>query len=373
MRILLTGPLYGAGGRETHFLHLSRLLVANGHEIVLACRYADRKTPLVQSCKELGMKCLSTPFDRLHESYRLSSAFAFVLWPFYLARYRVDIIITLEPHSRFLQFLSLFLQSSGYVLFLRAGLPTQPSEYISPAVLARLNGVLVETPLQAAASLTAHPKLPTRAIPLLGNIMPIIPSRKRRSNPVQETLCVAFLGRYDKKKGVHRLIEIWSKLNQPNVQLKFFGHGSEKSTLLDSITQKGLENHIEVNDGWTTSEELAGIMEKIDLLILPSEEEGFPVILMESMAYGVPFIATDVGAVRTYAEANPDVRVVPLDNSQIAMAIEEMVQAIRNGQIDGQRLQRYYQEHYAYEKLAAQWLDAIEHAEIWANKPHRAT
>ena len=120
-----------------------------------------------------------------------------------------------------------------------------------------------------------------------------------------------------------------------------------------------------VNDGWETPEQLALIMERDDLLVLPSEEEGLPVVLLEAMAYGVPFVATDVGAVRTYGEDNPDVRIVPLNNDKIASGIGEMVNAIRAGEIDGQRLQRYYQVHYAYEKLSSAWLDAIENAATW--------
>jgi len=35
-----------------------------------------------------------------------------------------------------------------------------------------------------------------------------------------------------------------------------------------------------------------------DIFLMPSEEEGFPHVLLESMAAGVPFVASDVGGVR---------------------------------------------------------------------------
>jgi glycosyltransferase involved in cell wall biosynthesis len=83
------------------------------------------------------------------------------------------------------------------------------------------------------------------------------------------------------------------------------------------------------------------------------------IVLLEAMAHGVPFVATNVGAVRTLAEDNPDVRVVPLDNEALKNAIEEMAQAIRSGQVRGDRLQAYHQARYGYEVISRQWLEAL--------------
>lgn len=361
MRILISAVLFGRGGTETHLLHLCRLLVEQGHEVILACRYANRSVPLVEMHKELNIKRLPTPFDKKLKDYRWSTIAAILLWPLFLFRHRVDVIITLE-YSRFLHFLGLFLKPTGTILLLRAGLPAKPDEYIPQDILSKFDGVFVESKLQAAASLVAHPKLPTKAIPLLGNINPNIPVRKKANDT---TLRIAFLGRYNHKKGIYSLVDIWSNIKLPNVQLEFYGHGPEKKHLISYIAQKGLSEDIQVNDGWVTPSQLTELMQHLDLIILPSEEEGLPVILMEAMAHGVPFIATDVGAVRTYAEYNPDVLIVPLDNQEIAAAIEKMVHEIREGKIDGQRLQQYYRDHYAYKTLSSKWIDAIENVESW--------
>jgi len=89
------------------------------------------------------------------------------------------------------------------------------------------------------------------------------------------------------------------------------------------------------------------------------------------MAFGVPFVASDVGAIRSLAEDNPDVRVVPLANRAIASAIQEMAIGIRSGNIRGDRLQEYHRIRYGYEKLARQWMSAlIEPEEFWGPKKH---
>ena len=42
------------------------------------------------------------------------------------------------------------------------------------------------------------------------------------------------------------------------------------------------------------------VMSKYDFLILPSKTEGFPLILLECMAIGLPFITTKVGAIEDF-------------------------------------------------------------------------
>lgn len=39
-------------------------------------------------------------------------------------------------------------------------------------------------------------------------------------------------------------------------------------------------------------------MASADIFLMPSEEEGMPNVLLEAMAAGVPFVASDVGGVR---------------------------------------------------------------------------
>lgn len=40
------------------------------------------------------------------------------------------------------------------------------------------------------------------------------------------------------------------------------------------------------------------LMAACDLLIMPSRQEGFPRVLIEAMAAGLPFVATEVGGVK---------------------------------------------------------------------------
>jgi glycosyltransferase involved in cell wall biosynthesis len=191
-----------------------------------------------------------------------------------------------------------------------------------------------------------------------------VPPRRPRAI---DCVRVAFLGRYHRDKGVYRLLDLWPAFAGQPMRLDFYGHGVEREGLEQEIRRRGLEASVRVNGGWSTSEELASIMAATDLIVLPSETEGLPLVLLEAMAHGVPFVATDVGAVRTLAEDNPDVRVVPLDNVALGRAIMEIAAAVRAGGVSGARLQEYHRRKYGGERISSLWADALlDPQRFWA-------
>ncbi len=73
------------------------------------------------------------------------------------------------------------------------------------------------------------------------------------------------------------------------------GGGDLEDALRQRIHEKGPEELI-VFLGWRR--DMAAIYADLDMVMLTSDNEGTPVVLIEAMASGKPFIATDVGSVR---------------------------------------------------------------------------
>jgi len=361
-RILVTAQLYGAGGVETHLLNLCRLLVERGAEVTVAARIANPETPLIRQRREIPIRLLATPFARDLRRFRFSTAWAAAVWPFQMRAGYFDLLYTVEL-SRFARYLRRFVRRDGYMIGNRIGEPLGDSQRLAPSCQPALNGFIVESEMQATPVRRSANGLRVAAIPLMAFVHDA-PSRQPRAI---DGFRVAFLGRYFRTKGVYRLLEIWSGFADRPIRLDFYGHGVEREGLEQEICRRGLEASVRVNGGWSTSEELASIMAATDLVVLPSETEGLPLVLLEAMAYGVPFVAGNVGAISSLAENNPDVRVVPLDNEAFAQAVREMECEIRAGKIVGRRLQDYHRARYGHERLAGLWSQALlEPEQFWS-------
>ncbi|MFN3952801.1 MAG: glycosyltransferase, partial [Thermaurantimonas sp.] len=87
--------------------------------------------------------------------------------------------------------------------------------------------------------------------------------------------------------------------------------------------------------------------------------EGLPLVLLESMAYGNPFVATNVGAIEALAENNPDVIIVDNNEDAIKKGILLMIDRLRNNNIDRVRLQKYYSNNFGQDNIVKKWRETF--------------
>lgn len=112
--------------------------------------------------------------------------------------------------------------------------------------------------------------------------MPTFSQDNLTDNSVKQ---IAFVGRLSKEKGIKQLLAISKAL--PNITVDVYGDGPEK-TYLSEHKSDNLKMHGQVTD-------MAGVWKNIKLLLLPSEYEGLPMVVLEAMSRGIPVIASDVG------------------------------------------------------------------------------
>ncbi len=353
-RILISANLYGAGGRETHLLKLCEALVDRGAEVTVACRVAARTTPLLDRAASIPVRVVSTPFAANPRWLRLSTIWALLIWSFRLRSASFDLFYTFE-HSGFTRFMMRFIDPRGKIVLVRAGDLMTPADKIDKQLLLP-DLFILETEMQAdAVRSVCGESFPVLALPMLGHYEQQPPRRMRASSALR----ISFMGRFHEDKGIFRLLDIWPNLHLQNAKLCFYGHGPERDRLQKEIGSRSLTGRVLIKGGWQSREELAAIFENTDLLLLPSASEGLPTVLLEAMAHGVPFVATDVGAVRVLAQAKPDVMVVPNSNDAFLNGVQEMVARIQLGKVDGIRLQRFCERNYCFAELTHRWLDVL--------------
>lgn len=105
-----------------------------------------------------------------------------------------------------------------------------------------------------------------------------------------------FVHKLAQRKGAHFLPEVMSKLMQTDAHMIVAGDGPLRGQLEEEIVKRNLQERVHLL-GYVTRSRVSQLYQAADIFIMPSEEEGSPHSLLEAMAYGLPFVAFDVGGV----------------------------------------------------------------------------
>lgn len=126
----------------------------------------------------------------------------------------------------------------------------------------------------------------------------------------REAKLLLFVHRLSERKGANYLPEILAALDE-RYYLAVIGDGPERAALEKRFAESGLVGRVRFL-GWKPQNELAAYYLAADVFLMPSNEEGSPHVLLEAMAYGVPFAASNVGGVPEIAPPELRFLVVPV-------------------------------------------------------------
>jgi glycosyltransferase involved in cell wall biosynthesis len=121
---------------------------------------------------------------------------------------------------------------------------------------------------------------------------PIFPDRKTN------TKNILFVGSLYPVKGVQYLITAMKKIleDAPDAKLIIVGDGEEREWLAALSIQLGIQKYVQFV-GKVPHEKVKTFMQQADVFVLPSLSEGFPNVILEAMACGLPIVASRVGGI----------------------------------------------------------------------------
>lgn len=134
---------------------------------------------------------------------------------------------------------------------------------------------------------------------------------------------VAFFARLHQQKRPMDFVELARQFaDDPTVVFFMVGDGPLGAVVSEQIKRLGLRNIVQHPFHKPFSELLA----VTDLLVLPSEYEGMPMVILEALAMGVPVVATDVGNNREVLERSGGGTVVHIgDVVALRRAVQQML------------------------------------------------
>jgi glycosyltransferase involved in cell wall biosynthesis len=147
----------------------------------------------------------------------------------------------------------------------------------------------------------------------------------RQSRPCDRRLRILFLGNLMERKGVTDLLEALARepLSGMNWRATLAGGGP-----IESYRRKaeslGLLPRVEFA-GWVDQRGAAELLAASDVLVLPSYDEGLPLVILEALTAGVPVVCSPVGAIPEVLENGKNaVFVQPGDSQGLADALAEL-------------------------------------------------
>ncbi len=147
------------------------------------------------------------------------------------------------------------------------------------------------------------------------------PDHARKKSASNAGFNIAFIGRLDPVKRIDDLVRAMLRLSPRDVRLNIYGDGEQRATLRKLIDQLTLSERV-VLHGNTPA---AAALSASGLLVLPSEAEGFGLVLIEAMAAGVPIVATYAPGIRDVIRDGQTGLLVPVgDVDALAAAIDQL-------------------------------------------------
>jgi glycosyltransferase involved in cell wall biosynthesis len=138
---------------------------------------------------------------------------------------------------------------------------------------------------------------------------------------------VLFLGNLSERKGVSDLLQALALpgLDTARLEVTIAG-GGDVQAYEGKARALGIDGFVRFA-GWSDQQQVARLMARTDALVLPSYDEGLPLVILEALANGVAVVCTPVGEIPSVLEDGVNACFVqPGDIAGIAAALQRVLQ-----------------------------------------------
>ncbi len=165
---------------------------------------------------------------------------------------------------------------------------------------------------------------------------------------------ILFVGHVIPTKGVYELVQACSLIE--DVELHLIGTVNEdvKKDLVKIASRKGDESWLKIRGGIPHKDVIREML-SCGVFVLPSYTEGFPNVILESMACGCPIVSTTVGAIPEMLDVENENQcglcVPPRDINGLYDAIMKMINNRDFASQCGIKAQKRVKEEYSIEEV----------------------
>lgn len=345
MHIILIGYLHNHGGIQTHTHWLAKGLVLRGHSVEVITPGPQRGEPpgLPQ-----GERYEITEYRTLRDVFRLGRK----------TRPRPDAVVVAGTGWKAMA-LAYAIKAPRRRVFFEV-MSGQRNARFDPRDMARLGFDAVVAQGSGVARAFARefswnrPLVTIPALPEPLEVVADIPEAPKLPHDGEGKLRLAYFSRLIPYKGAGWLIENWNRLSRHADRLDIWGTGPAYDEFTALIYKHSLEHCIVLKGRYPQGQQYIKLLQQYDLTLLPTwGKEGAPLVLLESMACGVPFVANGVGGIPDYA--NPQSAITSGNLDEFLTIYDDLAARIVRGEIDTLALQDHYLQNFSFERLLDRW------------------
>lgn len=168
-------------------------------------------------------------------------------------------------------------------------------------------------------------------------------------------LIIGIIGRLAVQKGVDTFIHAFSLVRQKvsNVRGVIVGEGEEKNHLIDLIRKEKLESYLFMA-GY--QKEVDAWIRQMDLIVMPSRWEGFPLLPLEVLTEGKAIIASDIEGIREIITNGETGILIPPDN--IEKWVSTIMQLVLSEELRkelGRKGKNFINENFSYDNFLKEY------------------
>ena len=217
---------------------------------------------------------------------------------------------------------------------------------------------LIEVSPDLQEASTQRDGIPVSRINVIENGVDIDAFKNAKALPLHQlygippgTPLLLTVGRLETIKGQQHLLRalIDPALKKSPFHVFLAGDGSNRSELTRMAHEFGLEERIHFLGA---RQDIAELMASCDALVIPSESEGLPFVLLEAMATGIPVVATAVGRIPAILGGNKRGTLVP---SRRPEALADALRQIMDNKAETDRMaeagEKFVREHYGKDAM----------------------
>ncbi len=155
-------------------------------------------------------------------------------------------------------------------------------------------------------------------------------------------------------KNHHIFLHAASQLSRklPNVEFLLVGDGPLRTELEGQASELGLQGRVRFLGD---RRDIAAVLASLDVSVVPSASESLSNVMLESMAAGVPVVATDVGGNGELAADSRAVLVPPNDVESLAEGLERVLSSPELQSSISFRAREFAQSTFSVERIRQQY------------------